>query len=120
MCYLYLSGEKYATRSLTTAKRQLRQMTGDDVTLECPTAGLGVADVTWNKYGGQLPVDRLEQTEFGECLLDISIFTSARMSFLFNQTSFHFFYPISVLLIYKMISVYIICLRCMLSYTHCV
>lgn len=42
----------------------LHVSSGDSVLLECPTAGEGKPNVTWTKYGGDLPSKRTE-VEFG-------------------------------------------------------
>ena len=35
---------------------------GQNLTLECAAHGVPIPVITWNKYGGQLPVDRHQVT----------------------------------------------------------
>lgn len=62
--YLTVADLEQTTVIVDQSFPTLHVSSGDSVLLECPTAGEGKPNVTWTKYGGDLPSKRTE-VEFG-------------------------------------------------------
>jgi len=50
-----------AAQILSTQQREVSVVVGDTLTIECVASGWPVPEVTWSRYGGQLPWQRHQQ-----------------------------------------------------------